>query len=142
MSLYLHEAWCPRTTCTTGRVGWGCVHGQGRKSSCHLHVSENYSISNLNKQDLNISLRIFSLYTQNTHSCSWRSNVEETFQVAKYSSLCRHSSETCSATSSMARKMQSTHLPSLTCRKRKNISKSISDISKVQQKPKSYPRRQ
>lgn len=77
--------------------------------------------------------------TQNTHN-SWRSNVEEIFQVAQYSSISRYSSETWSATSPMERNVQPTHLPSLVCRKRKNISKSISGISKVHQKCKSYAR--
>lgn len=57
--------------------------------------------------------------TQNTHSNSWRSNVENIFQVAQYSSICRYSSETWSATSSMNRNRQPTHLPSVLCRKRK-----------------------
>lgn len=57
--------------------------------------------------------------TQNTHSNSWRSNVEEIFQVATYSSICRYSSETWSGASPMKRNTRPTHLPSLICRKRK-----------------------
>lgn len=80
--------------------------------------------------------------TQNTHSHSQRSNEENIFQVAKYSSICRYSSEIWSATSSIERNTQPTHLLSPLCRKRKSIRKSISDISKVHQKPKSYPSKQ